>query len=77
MRIRHDKIDGFIISLDAKIKHLVLFNFGLYDKICDKIRHLISRKSGITNSINCNLGKIKIDSNNSFPIKKYWLLIML
>ena len=26
LRIRFDKIDGFIISLDGKIKHLILFD---------------------------------------------------
>ena len=37
LRIRFDKIDGFITSLVGKIKHLVLFDYGLFDKICDKI----------------------------------------
>ena len=77
MRIRFNKIDGFIISIDGKIKHLVLFDYGLLAKICDKIKYLISKKRGITNSINYNFGKIKIDSYNSLPIKKYWLFIML
>ena len=40
------------------------------DKICDKIKYLISKNSGITNSINHNFGKIRIDSYNSLPIKK-------
>ena len=71
MRIRFNKIDGFIISIDGKIKHLVLFDYGLLAKICDKIKYLISKKRGITNSINYNFGKIKIDSYNSLPIKKY------
>ena len=70
LRIRFDKIDGFIIALDGKIKHLVLFDYGLLDKICDKIKYLISKKGGITNSIDYNFGKIKIDSYNSLPIKK-------
>ena len=69
--IRFDKIDGFIISLDGKIKHLILFDYGFVDKICDKIKYLISKKSDITNSINYNFGKIKIDSYNSLPIKRY------
>ena len=56
-----DKIDGFIISLDGKTKHLVLFHYVLLDKIRGKIEYLISKKSGITNSINCNFGKIRID----------------
>ena len=63
------KIDGFLISLDGKMKHLVLFDYGLLDKICEKINYLIS-ESGITNSINHNFGKIRIDSYNSLPIEK-------
>ena len=70
LRIRFDKINGFIISLDGKIKYLILFNYGYFNKICDKIKYLISKKSGIANSINHNFGKIKIDSYNSLPIKK-------
>ena len=68
-----DKIDGFIImiSLEGKIKHLVLFDYGLFDKIFDKFEYLISKKNGITNSINNNFGEIRIDSHNSLPIKKY------
>ena len=68
--IRFNKTDGFIIVLDGKIKHLVLFDYRFLDKICDKIKYLISKKSGITNSINYNFGKIKIDSYNSLSIKK-------
>ena len=44
MRIRFAKIDRFIISLDGKMKHLILFDFGLFNKICDKIKCLISKK---------------------------------
>ena len=36
--------DLFIISLDGKIKHLVLFHYGFFDKICDKIKYDISKK---------------------------------
>ena len=70
MRISFDKIDRFIIPLDGKIKHLILFDYGLFSKICDNIKYLISKKSGITNSINHNFGKIRIDSYNSLSIKK-------
>ena len=66
MRIRFGKIDGFIISLDGKVKHLILFDYGLFDLICDNIKYLTSKKSGITNSINLNFGNIRIDSYNSF-----------
>ena len=56
--------------LVGKVKHLVLFHYGLFDKICNKIKYLISKKSGITNSINYNFGRIKIDSYDSLLIKK-------
>ena len=36
------KIDRFIKVLDEKIKHLVLFDYGLLEKVCDKIKYLIS-----------------------------------
>ena len=42
----------------------------MFDKICDKIKYLISEKTGITDSINHNYGKIRIYSNNSLPIEK-------
>ena len=55
LHIRLDKFDGFIIVLNGKIKHLILFDHGLFNKICDKIKYLIRKKSGIKNSINDNL----------------------
>ena len=55
LRIKFDKIDGFIISLDGKIKHLISFDYGLFNTICDKIKYIISKKGGITN--------IRIDQN--------------
>ena len=70
MCIRFDKIDGFITTLDGKNKHLILFDYGLLNTICDKIKYLISKKSGITNSINHKFGKVRIDSYSSLPIKK-------
>ena len=42
----------------------------MFDKICDKSKYLISENSGITDSINHNFGKIRIDSYNSLPIEK-------
>ena len=45
LRIRFDKIDGFIISLNGKIKHLILFHYRLFNKICDTIKCLISTKN--------------------------------
>ena len=58
-----------IISFDGTVKHLILFGYWLFNKICDKIKYLISNKSGITKSINYNFGRIRIDSYSSLPIK--------
>ena len=57
--IRLDQIDGFIKVLD-RIKYLVLFNYGYFHKLCDRIKYFIIEKSGITDSINHNSGKIRI-----------------
>ena len=62
--IRCHKTDGFIMVLDGKIKHLILFDYGLYEKI------LIRLNSGIAIGINDNFGRIRINSYNSISIKK-------
>ena len=59
LRIWLDKIDRFILALDGKMKHLILFDYRLFNKICDKIKYQnqnIKLKNGI-------------DSYNSLPIK--------
>ena len=68
--IRFDKIDGFILYLDGKIEHLTSLDHGLFKKICNKIKYPISKKGGITNSINHNFGKIRIVSMNYFSVRK-------
>ena len=42
LRIRFDKIDGFIMFLNDKIEHVVLFDWGLFNKIYNKIKYLLS-----------------------------------
>ena len=69
LRNRFDKIDGFI-KIHDEIRYLLLFDYSYHDKVCDKIKYLISEKGGITDSINLNFGKIKIDSYDSLPIEK-------
>ena len=69
MRIRFDKIDGYI-KIHDKIRYLVLFDYSYCDEICDQITYLVSEKSRIKGSINQNFGKINIDSYNSLPIEK-------
>ena len=47
LRIRFDKIDGFIKIYD-RARYLALFGPGIYGTIYDRIRYLISEKSVIT-----------------------------
>ena len=61
MHIRFNKIDGFIRVHGGEFICL-LFDHGLFDKICEK--------SGITDNLNNNFGKIRIDSYNSLAIEK-------
>ena len=77
---RFDKLDGFIRVSGDKFRHLVLFDYEMFDKICDKIKYLISEKSGITDSINHNFGNIKIDLYNSLTIEKilsFYVIILI
>ena len=67
--IKFDKTDEFIKFYDG-IGYLVLFGGGFYDEIFDRIKYLISKKSGTTDSINHNFVRIRIDSYNSLPIEK-------
>ena len=59
-------MDRFINIYD-EIRYLVLFASERYNAIYNRIKYLISEKS----SINHNFAKIRIDSFNSLPIKKY------
>ena len=71
LRIRFDKIDGYVKIYDG-IRYLAIFDYWSYDEICNRIRYLISEKSGITDSINHNFGRIRIDSYNSLPMEKIY-----
>ena len=68
MRVRFDKTDGFI-KIHNGIRYSLLFDYGWFDKICHRIKYLISVKGGITDSINNNFARIKIDSYNSLPVE--------
>ena len=51
LRIRFDKIDGFI-KINDGIRYLVLLDCSWFDETCDRMKYLIS---GITDGINHNL----------------------
>ena len=69
MRIGYDEIHGFIKNQD-RIRYLIIFGYGWFEKICDKIKYLVSEKSSIADSINHNFSRIRIDSYNSLLIDK-------
>ena len=52
------------------IRYLLLFDYSFCDKICDKIKHAISKERGITDSINHDSARTIIDSHGSLPTKK-------
>ena len=66
LRIQFDKIDGFI-KIYVGVRYLVLLE---YNEIYDKIKYFVSKKSGITNNIDRNFARIRIDSYNSLPIER-------
>ena len=61
-----NKIDGFI-KIDNVVRYLGLLKFN---EVYERIKFLIGEKSGITDSINYNFARIRIDSYNSLPIEK-------
>ena len=67
--VRFDKINGFIRAYNG-IRYLVLFGSEKYGSICNKIRYLVSIKSGIKYVIFYNYAKNKVDSYNSLPLEK-------
>ena len=60
LHIRFDKIDGFIRSLDGKIKHLILFDYGFFIKIREKIKYIISKKVVLRMALIIILGKAEL-----------------
>ena len=70
MHIRFNKTDEFIKTHNG-IRCFASFDYGWFDKMYDRIKYLIGKKSDITDSINHNFGKSRIRSNNSLPIEKF------
>ena len=56
--------------LDSKIKYLILFDYGLFNRICDKIKYLISEKVVLQTVL------IIILERSKLSIKKTLTLIM-
>ena len=69
LRIWFEKIDGFVKIYD-RIRYLALFASERYNVIYNRIKQLISEKKGITDSVNHNFARIRIDSYNYLPTEK-------
>ena len=67
LRIRFDKIDGFI-KIYYESKYLLLLGPEKYDAIYDSIRYLIGLKSGSTYIFSHYVAKLKVDSDYSLSI---------
>ena len=63
------KIDG-IIRIYDRTRYLTLFGSEEYEAIYNRIRDLISQKSGIRYIFSHYFAKIKVDSYDSLPIEK-------
>ena len=73
LRIRFDKIDGFIKVCDGS-KYLVLLDAAKYDAVYNRIRYLISLKSRIRDALSHYYSIFKVDSYDYLPIKKTLIL---
>ena len=69
LRIRFDKIDGFITAYDGT-RYLLLFGGEKYDFLYNRIRYFIGVKSGITYVNSHNYVKNKVNSYDSFALEK-------
>ena len=73
--VRFDKIDRFI-KIHDKIRYLVLFDYSYCDKICDKIKYIISDKSDVAGSINHNFARIRLIHKILCLLRKHSFFIM-
>ena len=66
--IRFDKIDWFFKIHDG-IRYLILFGCSYCDEIGDNIKYFITKNIDITDSINHDFARIKIDLYDSLSIE--------
>ena len=70
LRIMFAKVDGFIREYDAT-KYIILLGPEKYDAICNRIRYFIKLKSVVTYVDSVNYAKLKIDSDDDWPLEKH------
>ena len=71
LRFRSDKIYRFIRVRGDEIRHLVLFDYGLFDKACDRIKYLISEKVVLEILLITTLEKSELIQIIIYLLKKY------
>ena len=69
LRIRLDKIDGFLRINDGT-RYLILFDSEKHDDIYKRIRYLLSLKSSIIYIFSHYFAKIKVNSYDFLPKEK-------
>ena len=69
LRIRFDKIDGFIKVYDGT-RYLLLFGGEKYHFIYNKVRHVIGVRKVIAYVVSNNYAKLKVDSYDSLHLEK-------
>ena len=67
LRIMFGKADGFIKDYN-ETKYLTLFGSEKYSAIFNRIKYLLSLKSGISYVVSHNYEKIKIDSEDDLAL---------
>ena len=75
--MKFDKIDRIIIALDGKNKHLLLFDYRLFNKICDKIKYPIGKKVVLKIVLIIILERSELIHIILYLLKKYGFFIML
>ena len=70
LRIWFDKIDGFI-KLYNGIRYLALLGHSWYDKICDSIKYLISKKMVLKIVLIIILQESELTHITLYLLKKY------
>ena len=73
LRIRFDKIDGFI-RVYVRSRYLVSLGTEKYHAIYSRVKYFTGQKSGIRNAFSRYYTKIKVDSYDSSPIEKMLIL---
>ena len=68
------------VRVSGGARYLVLYESKEYDSIYNKIRYLVSVKSGITYIISQNYSKMKDDLHSSLPLEEtmtFYVIILI